>query len=119
MAARIRQDMKELKALDTEIKRINFQVRKLREKKKILEDNIKGYMLKNNIPQLQYENYIVSQQDSVSHVRKGKIQKSEDIERVLSNMGILDTKRAAEEVLKATQGDEKTQTKIKIKSTQK
>lgn len=117
MAAKTIGDLRELKNITSEIKRLNAEGKVLRLKKKEIEDRISDYLREENQPGVKYGDIVVLSKESVRRKRLKKKEKEEKAVAVLEEMGILDAKQALTTILDSMKGDEYIQESLQIKET--
>ncbi len=115
--ARIANDMKELKTINNEIRRITIQLKNLREKKKDLEEHILTFLKKEEQPGLRYQEMVVLSGEKKIRDKKDKEQKEQEIITLLENAGISDPKSVYTNILEAMKGDQHIVPTLKIKNT--
>ncbi len=115
--ARIANDMKELKTINNEIRRITIQLKNLREKKKELETHILSFLKQEEQPGLRYQEMVVLSGEKKIRDKKDKEQKEQQIITLLENAGISDAKGMYTNILEAMKGDQHTIPTLKIKNT--
>jgi hypothetical protein len=104
----------ELEAINAEIKRNNDTNRKLRSRATILEQSITGYLDSNNKEGVKYRGKRFVLEEKVSHKRRGKKDKEADTLRLLSDLGISNTRDAYTRLMNAQKGEEIETRKLKI-----
>lgn len=117
-ATEIRSNMKELKDINTEIKRLNIVLRGYRERKKELEENIIEYLDRTGQPGIKYEDLIVLAGEKKARDRKKKEEKELDVLTLLEERGIRDSRNLYNDILEAMKGEEKVVSSLKIKEYQ-
>jgi len=110
-------DMRELKEIVAELKIINAKAKELRGKKKDLESRIMEYLEETEAPGLRYKDLVVLKSETTIHSRKKKKDKEEGMIKVLEDLGVDDPKKALDQLKNAMVGEEKSETKLKIKNT--
>jgi hypothetical protein len=114
-ATEIRSNMKELKDINTEIKRLNFLLKGYRERKKELEDNIMEYLERTGQPGIKYEDLIVLSGERKARERKKKEEKEYDVLTLLEQNGVRNSRVLYNDILEAMKGEEKVVSSLKIK----
>lgn len=117
MASKTVADLKELKSISSEIKRLNADCKVLRLKKKEIEDRITEYLREENQPGVKYGDIVVLSKESVRRKRLKKKEKEEKAVAVLEEMGILDAKQALSTILDSMKGEEYILESLQIKET--
>jgi hypothetical protein len=108
--------MKELKVIDTEIKRLFIQLKELRIKKKQIEEQIIQYLEDKDQPGLKYEDLLVLSAKSKRRERKTKEDKESDILQILEQKGIRNSRETYSEIMDALKGREMVTPVLKIKN---
>lgn len=106
--------IKELDSIKEEIKRNNENNKNLRARSKVIEANIADFLDNSDQPGLKYKNKSYILERSIGHKRKPKKEKEEETLRLLSNMGISDTKKVYTDILALQKGEEIEKTQIKV-----
>ncbi len=117
-ATEIRSNMKELKDINTEIKRLNIVLKGYRDRKKELEDNIIEYLDRTGQPGIKYEDLIVLAGEKKARERKKKEEKELDVLTLLEERGIRDSRNLYNDIIEAMKGEEKVVSSLKIKEYQ-
>jgi predicted transcriptional regulator len=115
MATQIANDMKELKAIMAEIKKITDNLKTLRNRKKELENNILNYLEANEQPGVKYQELIVLRNERTTYTRKKPKEKESEIVRILEENGISDPKKVYHMIGQASKGEEVQVNKLRIK----
>ena len=114
-ATQIRSEMKELKEVNTEIKRLAISLKMLRERKKGLEDDIIEYLNRTGQPGIKYEDLIVLAGEKKCREKKKKEEKELDVLTILEDHGIRNSRETYLEILEAMRGEQKVAPSLKIK----
>lgn len=117
-ATEIRSNMKELKDINTEIKRLNIILKGYRDRKKELEETIIEYLDRTGQPGIKYEDLIVLAGEKKARDRKKKEEKELDVLTLLEERGIRDSRNLYNDILEAMKGEEKVVSSLKIKEYQ-
>jgi hypothetical protein len=117
-ATQIRSEMKELKEVNTEIKRLAISLKNLRERKKGLEDDIIEYLNRTGQPGIKYEDLIVLAGEKKCRDKKKKEEKELDVLTILEDKGIRNSRETYLEILEAMRGEQKIAPSLKIKEYQ-
>jgi hypothetical protein len=110
-------DLRELKSITTEIKRLNAEMKLLRLKKKEKEEGIAEYLREKNQPGVKYGDLVVLSKESIRRKRLKKKEKEEKAIAVLEDMGVADAKTALTNILDSMKGEQYTTETIQIKET--
>lgn len=108
-------DLKLLKNITTEMKRLKAQLKLLSLQKQEAEDRVKEYLEKEQQVGVKYDNIIIMSKEST---QREKLKKNEKLERginVLENAGVLQPKEVLTNVLESMKGDKIAVTKIQMK----
>jgi hypothetical protein len=114
-ATEIRSNMKELKDINTEIKRLNYLLKGYRERKKELEETIIEYLERTGQPGIKYEDLIVLAGEKKARDRKKKEEKEYDVLTLLEQNGVRNSRGLYNDILEAMKGEEKVVSSLKIK----
>lgn len=110
----IKNDVKELRRLDMEIKRLGKELNKLRKIKKDCENRILDYCESNDQNGLSFENitiYVDRKKKAVPVKKNDKLNKGEI---ALQKYGVVNSRQALEEVLNAMKGESEEKASLKI-----
>ena len=114
-ATQIRSEMKELKEVNTEIKRLAISLKMLRERKKGLEEDIIEYLNRTGQPGIKYEDLIVLAGEKKCREKKKKEEKELDVLTILEDRGVRNSRETYLEILEAMRGEQKIAPSLKIK----
>jgi seryl-tRNA synthetase len=115
MATQIANDMKEMKALINEIKKVTEHLKELRLRKREIENNILQYLEENEQPGVKYQELVVLKNEKTTFTKKKSKEKESDIIRILEENGITDGKKVYQLIGQASKGEEVPVTKLRIK----
>lgn len=104
--------LSELNSVKEELRRIKEHNKRLTDKKKILEENIQNWFIKNNQTSIKYNGKIISINETTTSKRKKKVEKMEDFDNVLKKYGLHNTKKVINELLDANKGNKIHTTKL-------
>ena len=111
----IQSSIKELDAIKLEIKRNNESNRRLRERSKVLELQIKDYMEAKDHVGLKFKNQSIILENAVSRKRKVESKKNTELIDWLKSRGISEPEKACVEIRQLQKGEEVEIKKVKIK----
>ena len=114
-ATQIRSEMKELKEVNTEIKRLAISLKMLRDRKKGLEEDIIEYLNRTGQPGIKYEDLIVLAGEKKCRDKKKKEEKELDVLTILEDRGVRNSRETYLEILEAMRGEQKLAPSLKIK----
>jgi len=117
MAQKIVGDLKELKNLTSEIKRLNAESKLLRIKKKEIEERINEYLHTVDQPGVKYGDIVVLTKERTTRKRLKKKEKEEKGIAVLEEMGVVNAKEALNTILESMKGEEQVVESLQIKET--
>ena len=117
-ATQIRSEMKELKEVNAEIKRLAISLKMLRDRKKGLEEDIIEYLNRTGQPGIKYEDLIVLAGEKKCRDKKKKEEKELDVLTILEDKGIRNSRETYLEILEAMRGEQKIAPSLKIKEYQ-
>lgn len=115
MATQIANDMKELKAIMAETKKITETLKELRDRKKTLESNILQYLEDNQQPGVKFQELIVLRNEKTTFTKKKSKDKEQAIVRILEENGVSDARGVYKAIGEAGKGEEIAVTKLKVK----
>jgi hypothetical protein len=114
-ATQIRSEMKELKEVNAEIKRLAISLKMLRDRKKGLEEDIIEYLNRTGQPGIKYEDLIVLAGEKKCRDKKKKEEKELDVLTILEDRGVRNSRETYLEILEAMRGEQKLAPSLKIK----
>lgn len=112
--AAIREDLRELSNIIEETKRVFDTLKKLRERKKELEQRLIDYLQNTEEVGLKYESFIFIPKDKKIRKKLKKSERDEKAVQVLQDYGVEQPKEAYVKLIEAMKGDEETIPSIKI-----
>lgn len=110
----IRNDVKEMKELVTEMKRLSKTMKILRQQKQQCENRIIEYLRINNQPGLKLDGMTIIAADKTRRKYEGRAHKLERGARLLQQLGISNSKEVIADLLDAMKGDAHSETTLKI-----
>jgi len=114
-AHQIQSDMRELKELTTEIKRMKMTLKLLNLKKHEIEDRIKDYLDKNEQPGIKYQSLVVLATEKKVRKRKTVEERANEVAQILEEKGIHDVDDTVLEIMETLKGKAQTTMALKIK----
>lgn len=114
MSGEIQGYINELKELDLEIRNYKISLKKLNDRKKVIEAEIIKYLEAKDQPGVKYKGVAVVAQEKKARQRKKKGEKLEDGKSILREYGVRDSDEVLERVLEAMKGDVKNVKSVKI-----
>ena len=115
MTQKVVSDLKELKNVVSEIKRLNIECKLLRLKKKELEDSIMEYLQVNDQPGVKYGELVVLSRERTTRKKLNKKEKETNAIEVLEGLGVIDARTAFSNILDSMKGEETVVTSLQIK----
>lgn len=115
MAEQVVSDLKELKNITSELKRMTAESRVLRLKKKEIEDRIISYLKQVDQPGVKYGDLIVLSKERMGRERLKNREKEENAISRLESLGIVNAKEALHSILDSMKGKEKLIESLQIK----
>lgn len=115
MATQIANDMKELKAIMSETKKISDKLKELRSRKKQLETNILEYLETNEQPGVKYQELIVLRNEKTTFTKKKPKEREQEVVRILEENGISDPRNVYKLIGEAGKGEEVSVTRLRVK----
>ncbi len=110
----IQSDVKELKEINVEIKRIREQMSKLKKRGIVLEKNIIQYLNEKETPGLKYQNTAIIIENKKKRIAKSKKEIEAESIEILASQGIVNAKEVLNKILEARRGDKIDLQKVKI-----
>jgi hypothetical protein len=114
MASEIQGYINELKQLDLEVKNLRISLKKLNDRKKVIEGEIIKYLEAKDQPGVKYKGVAVVAQEKKTRERKKKGEKLEDGKNILREYGVRDSDEVLERLLEAMKGDVKNVKSVKL-----
>ena len=105
----------ELNKINKEIQRHRIEIKKLNDRKILLDNEIKDFLKSKDQPGLKYQGIAVMLEDGVKHKYKKKDDKKKDCCDLLRECGIHNTEDVFNKLLTALKGEEEQMIKLKIK----
>jgi len=109
-------DVMELKDLKTEIKRVSFTLKTLRERERKIDERLTKYLTETNQPGVKYANTAIILEQKTPSARKKKKNQESDTLEVLRKYGVSNPEQALKDITKARKGDPFLKQKIKIQN---
>ena len=109
----------ELESIKAEIQRNNDKNKTLRSRSKVVEKQITSYLESKDQEGVKYKGKSFVVEKGVSRQRKLKKDKEDETMRLLSNMGVHDTRTAYNKIMDLQKGDEIETTKLRVKKDKK
>lgn len=109
--------MSELRNINVELKRLGQQMNVLKTKKKEIEENIADYLREMESEAARYKNMIVIAKPKKHRIKKGKVERENELTMILQKAGISNTDRVLNEIKEALKGKETMINCLKIKET--
>lgn len=106
--------MRELKNIQSEIKRLNEHLKNLRDKKNTIEANILNYLKQTNQIGVKYEDTIVMIHDKKHRQKINQKDKKEEIIKYLENQGIRNAESFFKDISEKMKGTQQTISSIKL-----
>lgn len=112
----VKANLNELKGIQHEIKNKTAELKRLRNRKKELENHIAAYIKAKDLPGVKHHGTAILLEEGKAKAPKTKKDRDKDALNVLEQYGIEKSPaRVLKEILKARQGEEVTVDKIKMK----
>ena len=119
MASDIARYLDEIENIKYEISRFKQGIKKLKDRQKIIEDELQKYIREKNQPGFKYNNTIVTLDSRNKIKRKTKKQKQEDQVAALRNLGISNPNEVIQALNKSGKGNIVEYESVKIKNLKK
>lgn len=100
----IQADVKELQNIDNEIKRLQKQVKVLKNRKIIIETNIKSYLDEKDQPGVKYQDIAIIIDNRKGRMRVNDKEKKERITDILTSNGVNNTEQLITELIESMKG---------------
>lgn len=104
----------ELNNLHSELKRLRIDMKKLHDRKKVLEKEVIEYINARDQPGIKYQGVTIIPEEKQTFKIKGKKQKEEDVKNLLRRFGV-DEENAYSELMTAMKGSPDQKVKLTIK----
>lgn len=114
MSGEIQGYINELKQLDLELKNLKISLKKLNDRKKVIEGEIIKYLEAKDQPGVKYKGVAVVAQEKKTRGRKKKGDRLEDGKNILREYGVEDSEEVLERLMEAMKGDVKNIKSVKI-----
>jgi hypothetical protein len=114
----IKNDVKELNLLNTEIKRLSVNTKNLKNQAKEVEKRIISYLNSKEQHGVKYSGTAVIVENKLRRQGKKKTERENDAIRILTNNGVHNANSVLEELLEARRGDNVEHQRLKIKKIQ-
>jgi len=106
MAQKVVCDLKELKNISSEIKRLNAEKKILTIKKKDIEESIMGYLHEADQPGVKYGDLIVMVKESTKRKKLKKKEQEANAINIISELGVENSKEVLQRILDSMKGEE-------------
>jgi hypothetical protein len=114
-AVQVACDMKEIKILEQEIKRMSIDLKGLRIKKKELEERVLGFLQSTRHDAVKFDEIIAFSKDGSARVKKKKTDREREIIEILQNAGVMSPEQILNEIKGTYKGESKTVKKLTVK----
>ena len=98
--------LKELHEITAELKQMTKDIKVLREQKKEKEQQIISYLKEVDRYAIKYKNLLIYAEEKPKKKTKKKVQKREDIKKVLKEAGIADVDNVYAQILEQSKGED-------------
>ncbi len=105
----------ELQSLEKEIGILTKRLRKLKTRKKEIEENVAEYLRETNKPGIKYKGKAILLKEVDKRTRMRKKDREEEGKNVLEQYGINNSEEVLEELMEAMKGPKKANYKLQIK----
>lgn len=111
----VHDDLKALKSITAELKKLNLQCKDLRQNKKIIEGKVMEYLVKIDKPGLKFENIIIVNKERTIHKPLKKKEKMLAVTEHLEKLGIKNPENEAKNLFEnVMRGEAEDVNKLKI-----
>ncbi len=117
MSETILNDLKELKSITNEIKRISIRLKELRLNKSEIEDRVMEYLDQEDQVGVKFENMVILARQKTKRVKKAKKDKDSDAAAILESYGIENPKEALKQIMDSMKGEEEIVSSLQVKET--
>ena len=107
--------LNELEEINKELKLLNDSVKKLRNRKKIIEENISKYLENNKKPGFRYKGKTITIQTKETRIRRSKQDKEIIGKEILKNSGVDNSEKVYQQIINSMKGSPTQVNTIKIK----
>ena len=105
----------ELQSLDKEISNLTKRLRKLKTRKKEIEENVAEYLQETNKPGIKYKGKAILLKEVDKRTRMRKKEREEEGRNVLKQYGISNSDEVLNEIMEAMKGPKSSNYKLQIK----
>jgi predicted oxidoreductase len=119
MSDKIISELQELQQITVEIKRLNIEMKSLRDKKKKIEEDITKYLHEVDQPGVKYGDIVVLSKETTKRKQLKKKEKEANAIEVLQKMGIMNPKQALASIQESMRGEETIVESVEIKAAKK
>jgi hypothetical protein len=112
--ATIKEYVQEFELIDKELKRLNGEIRKLRNRRKECQTHILKYIEDNNHPGIKFNQTVIIPKSRKTRKRGTKTECQERVHSVLNKYNIRGNETMIKDILEAYKGEEQTSQNIQI-----
>lgn len=108
--------LKELYEITTELKQLKIECKSLNEQKKDREQKVIEYLKHADQPGIKYKNIIIFSEEKSKRKVKKRVEKQQDIKRVLKDAGVVDIDSVYNQIMEECRGKEEIVDSLKMKT---
>lgn len=114
--ASIQNNVKELKDINTEIKRLQIETKKLKKRAQDIEKNILSYLNEKEQPGLKYQNTAIIIENKAKRVSKSKKDSDSNAIRILEENGVHNAGEIMRKIAESRKGEQIQMQKVKLQN---
>jgi len=114
--ASIQNNVKELKDINTEIKRLQIETKKLKKRAQDIEKNILSYLNEKEQPGLKYQNTAIIIENKAKRITRTKKDVDGNAIRILEEVGIPNAREILNKITESRKGEQIQMQKVKLQN---
>ena len=114
--ASIQQNVQELKNINTEIKRLQIETKKLKKRAQDIEKNILSYLNEKEQPGLKYQNTAIIIENKAKRITRSKKDVDSNAIKILEENGVYNAREILSKTKESRKGDEVQMQKVKLQN---
>lgn len=114
--ASIQNNVKELKDINTEIKRLQIETKKLKKRAQDIEKNILSYLNEKEQPGLKYQNTAIIIENKAKRITRSKKDVDGNAIRILEEVGIPNAREILNKITESRKGEQIQMQKVKLQN---
>lgn len=112
----IQQNVQELKNINTEIKRLQIETKKLKKHAQDIEKNILSYLNEKEQPGLKYQNTAIIIENKAKRITRSKKDVDSNAIKILEENGVYNAREILNKIKESRKGDEIQMQKVKLQN---